>query len=304
MSSLFASARVLAVLLAAARGAAEPAPKEARLSAGTYLSAVAAVEAALAETDPVVVGFGEWHQTRDTLAIPSTLRRFNQEILPAIAPRMSHLIVETWMTSGRCGEVETQVTDELARTLDRPAQTESDIEAALRSAHASGVAPRILTVSCDDYRAMRGDGAAVDYDRTLRLTSRALGNTIAAVVRQRAATRGGSEVALRPFLAVYGGAIHNDVYPMAGLAPYSYAATIALGVLGRYLELDLVVPEYAASSTLLRAQDWWPVYLRARRPGAAVRIRRGPHSFVIVFPEAGGRGSSDGRDAGDADAGD
>jgi len=277
----FACARLLVALLAAVRGAAAPAAMDPAASAERFSSAAAAVEAILAQTHAAVVGFGEWHQTRETIAIPSTLHRFNDELLPALAARLSHLIVETWMTTGQCGEAETKVTAELARTMDRPAQTESDIEVALRRAHASGVAPRILTMSCADYGAMRGSGSAVDFDRTLRLTGRALGNTINVALRQRAAE---PQPVARPTLAVYGGAIHNDLYPLPELAPYSYVPAIALAVAGRYVEIDLVVPEYAASTRLLRLQDWWPTYLRVRRPGTAVRLRRGPNSFVVVFP--------------------
>ena len=64
---------------------------------------------------------------------------------------------------------------------------------------------------------------------------------------------------------------------------YSFASWLLAAVLGRVLEIDLVVPEYAAGSAAMRAQSWWSAY-RARRPGATVLVR--PQSPVVrdCFP--------------------
>jgi hypothetical protein len=304
--------QILAGVTAAAAAASVPPAPDARLAVATFPSVLAAVEATLTETDPVVIGFGEWHQTSATAAMEPTLRRFNRQVLPTLAPRLSHLVVETWMTSGRCGAIEESVTRDIARSIDRPAETEDDIADALRLAHAHGAAPRVLSMSCDAYRRMQGGagGTGVDYESTLRLTGEAIRRTVERALLERArsaplpwspavsssaasasrADRPGPPppppAPPRPSLAVYGGALHNDVYPLPGLGAYSYARAIRFATLGRYVEIDLVIPEYAGSSPLLRAQDWWGAYRRARRPGAATRIRRGPTSFIIVFPPA------------------
>jgi len=303
--------QILATVAAAAAAASVPPAPDARLAVATFPSVLAAVEATLTETDPVVIGFGEWHQTSATAVLEPTLRRFNRQVLPTLAPRLSHLVVETWMTSGRCGAIEESVTRDIARSIDRPAETEDDIADALRLAHAHGAAPRVLSMSCDAYRRMQGgaDGTGVDYESTLRLTGEAIRRTVERALLERARPAPGAwspavaptsaasasgagrpgpppPAPPRPALAVYGGALHNDVYPLPGLAAYSYARAIRFATLGRYVEIDLVIPEYAGSSPLLRAQDWWGAYRRARRPGAATRIRRGSTSYVIVFPPA------------------
>ncbi|HEY8924696.1 MAG TPA: hypothetical protein VIU64_09965, partial [Polyangia bacterium] len=84
---------------------------------------------------------------------------------------------------------------------------------------------------------------------------------------------------------VYGGALHNDLVPDPELAAYSFAPRVLAATLGRFLEIDLVVPEYAAGSSVVKAQPWWRAYERAR-PGrrAAVLIRRSARSYVVVFP--------------------
>jgi hypothetical protein len=261
-------------------------------TARVFASAAAAIAAALPDElgergdTGGVVAFGELHQTTATTKIPSALHRFTTELLPAFAPRLSHLVVETWVTNGHCGEAERAVTADVERTTQRPASTESEIEALIRVAEENGVAPRILSISCADYAAMRGGGGAgesgsgVDYDRILRVTARALEAAIVRALGDRRAA-----AAVRPRLvAVYGGALHNDLTPEVGLEAYSFAPRVLAATLGRYHEIDLVVPEYAASSAAVRAQPWWRAYRRARRPGATVLVRRAARSFVVVFP--------------------
>jgi hypothetical protein len=74
-------------------------------------------------------------------------------------------------------------------------------------------------------------------------------------------------------------------------------------VLGRYLEIDIIVPEYAETSGLAKAEPWYAIYRRALGgdagaevldpgavaldPRAVVLIDRSPRSFVLVFPRTG-----------------
>jgi hypothetical protein len=287
----------------AAATAARPLPPDEPLTAGRYGSVVDAIQAILVD-DPAVVAFGELHQTRATAAIPSALRRFTELILPAIADRVSHLVIETWVTTGRCGEVERAVTAEVEKTTDRPAGTQSEIEILIQAAIATKITPRILSIACSDYAAMRPSGQPVDYDRVLRITARALESSTLVALRDRAASLpsngaslpssgrpGSSSLSQSPsarpsFVAVYGGALHNDLHPDPDLAPYSLAPKIMAATLGRYLEVDLVVPEYVAGSSTLLAQPWWKAYRRSSRSSdgpATVVIRRSRRSFVIVL---------------------
>lgn len=266
-----------ALSVAATLAARAPLPDR-PLGAARYPSVTDAVAVALTD-QPAVVAFGEYHQTEATKGIPSALRRFTEQILPVFAGRFSHLVVETWMTTGRCGDVERAVTRDVQKTTERPAATENEIETALRAAKSRGVTPRILSVTCADYEAMRPSGGSVDYDRALRVTEHAL--EVAALTAWA-----DSRARATPLtVAIYGGALHNDVYPQAELRPYTFASKLMAATLGHYVEIDLMVPEYARANPGLRAERWWSTYLRTRRAdGTTVMIRRGPRSFVIVFP--------------------
>jgi len=119
------AAGALAAAVLAAAAAVVPGPVAGPPRAQRCATALAAVAAALDETHFAggVVAFGELHQTLATAGVPSALKRFTEQLFPAFSVRLSQLVVETWVTSGRCGEAEQAVTADVQRTTERPAQT-------------------------------------------------------------------------------------------------------------------------------------------------------------------------------------
>jgi hypothetical protein len=224
-----------------------------------------------------VLAFGELHQTTQTRAAGarSTLARFTDEILPAIAPRTAHLIVETWVSRGDCGATEKHVTADVARTTERPAETENEIVRLLRRAKELGIAPHVLDVGCAEYQTLVGAGGRVDYDRLLTLTGQHLGRA----VRQALAL---PRAADRPLVVVYGGALHNDLNPDPALAAYSFGPDVEALTGGAYRELDLYLPELVRRLPPLRREPWYPVWRRAASARGALLIRRGPRSAVLL----------------------
>jgi hypothetical protein len=278
-----ALASVAAAALLLARPAPTP-PAEVAPAPVTAPSAAAALSAWLADAAGVVA-VGEVHQDAATRSTRSALARFTDDILPALAPRASHLIVETWMTTGACGKAETRVTRDIARTTERPAETENEIVRLLRRAKESGVAPHVLAVTCDEYavlggtRQARGKGkasGAVDYDRLLKLTRRHL----EAAIRQALLL---PRTPARPLVLVYGGALHNDLYPARILGAYSFGPAIFDLLHGDYREVDLYVPELVERLPAMRAEPWFAAWRTQAQP-ATVVIPRSARSTIVVFP--------------------
>jgi hypothetical protein len=238
-------------------------------------SPAAVVRGALADAGGVIA-FGELHQTKATAKVRSALARFTDDILPVIAPRASHLIVETWMTTGACGESEKQVTAEVARTTERPAATEDEIVRLLRRGKEMGVAPHVLGIGCDEYKQLAGSGAGVDYEKLLTITSQHLERAI----RQAALL---PRTAERPLVIVYGGALHNDLHPNPALAEYSFGPAIHAFMRGAYHEVDLYVPEMIETMPALKAEPWYAVWRRTGAGNRAVVLRRSARSSVLVF---------------------
>src|SRR5262252_1186978 len=254
--------------------AARPVPAAAKVQ-----SARAAVEAMIADPGGVIA-FGELHQTRATAKVRSALARFTDEILPVVAPHASHLIVETWITRGTCGEAEAQVTKEVARTTERPVETESEIMKLLRRAKELGVAPHVLEVGCDEYKVLAGAGGAVDYDKLLTITNQHLQRAIGqGLLLPRAPGR--------PLLIVYGGALHNDLFPDPALAKYTFGRAVHAATRGAYREVDLYVPEMVDTTPSLKAEPWYQAWQRAGAGRGVVVIERGPRSAIVVFRRGG-----------------
>lgn len=241
--------------------------------AATYPSAAAAVQALMAGK-PRVVGFGEYHQQKKTAKIPSALRHFTRDILPALrAAGATDLVAETWITTGSCGEVERKAVARVDKTTQRPASTGNEVVTLLRQAKGLGIEPRILRVACKDYQAIFGSGR-LDFDRLLRLTRDQLETQI-----RTALQRSGSRLVVS-----YGGALHNDLRPSADLAPYAFGEAVARAVDGKYLEIDLYVPEYIEKDPAIRREPWYEQYRRAYRPKLVVVVARGPGSYALIFP--------------------
>ena len=267
----------LAVLLAYAH---PPAPMDPNgpLVAEKFDSPARATDAFL-EGATGVVAFGELHQTVKTAGVASSIARFTDEILPMIAPRASHLIVETWISRGVCGETEKQVTKDVARTTERPAETENEIVRLLRRAKEMGVAPHVLDVDCHEYKTLVGADGAVDYDRLLTMTGRHLGRAIEqALALPRPADR--------PLVLVYGGALHNDLAPNPELAKYSFGPAVDALTHGDYREVDLFVPELVDTMPALRAERWYAAWRATRGAEGTTLVRRQPRSAVLLFEDA------------------
>ncbi len=239
----------------------------------TYATPAAAVQALLASR-PRMVAFGEYHQQKKTAKIPSALKRFTSDILPVLVTHgASDLVAETWITTGSCGEEEKKAVLQVNESTRRPAQTEDELVTMLRRSKDGGLQPRILQITCQDYRAMMGNGG-MDYDRLLRVTRDQLETQIRAALGRPESH----------MVVSYGGALHNDREPSAELSPYAFGPAIALAVGDRYLEIDLYVPEYIAKDKSIQAQPWYRQYRAAYRPGHTTVVRRGPNSYALIFP--------------------
>jgi len=254
-----------------------PAPAPAP-SAAKVASAPAAITPWMADAGGVIA-FGELHQTRATAKVRSSIARFTDEILPVVAPYASHLIVETWITRGECGEAEEHVTKEVARTTERPVETESEIMKLLRRAKEMGVAPHVLDVGCDEYKVLAGQGGtagAVDYDKLLTITNQHLERAIGqGLLLARAPGR--------PLVVVYGGALHNDLFPDPTLAKYTFGRHVHAATRGAYREIDLYVPEMVDATPALKTEPWYKAWQRAGAGASDVLIARNPRSSIVVF---------------------
>jgi hypothetical protein len=235
---------------------------------------------AIIPADARVIGFGELHARTDRRGTRTSLASFTQA-LPAIADKVSDLVIETWLVDPTCGKPAAQATAKVESMAKRPEATKSEIAGLADAARAARIQPHAMTLTCADYAAIAPRGE-IDPVALLSLTTRELRRiaTSAVVHRDR-------EPAHRAWIAVYGGALHNDRFPDASVAEWSYAADVDRITGGRFVEIDIIAAEIAAADSRARSEPWFPLVGAARDLAAPVLVwKRGERSFVVVLPPA------------------
>jgi hypothetical protein len=218
----------------------------------------AAISMILAENPtPQVYAIGEYHQSRRAVAKTSPLARFTREIIALLEPHAHHLVVETWLDSA-CAAV--------------PDRTDFEIAHMMAAGTKAGLVAHSLPMTCIELDSIIGDHAQVNFLLLLELVT----DKLAASTRALLAEDPDHAV------IVYGGALHNDLYPRWPLGELSYAEPLARdGV--HVLEVDLVVPEIVAHMPMVRDEPWFPLLGRAS-PDRVIVWDRGPGSYVVILP--------------------
>jgi hypothetical protein len=234
----------------------------------------------LLRAEPLAVGIGEAHAPPGVDQIRGSARRFGEELLPLLAGRASHLIVELLSPNPSCQETTREVRETHRPVTESQSRNNQDDYVALgHRAKALRIEPFVLSPSCEEYRviASAGDDAISQTLTTIAtLTSRMVR---AALIKNR--SLGEARVVL-----AYGGALHNDVTPQASRASWSYGPDLSTFTRGRYLEVDLIVPEFIKDNDVWRALPWYEHFKPELYPDASVVMRWGPQSYVLFFPRS------------------
>jgi hypothetical protein len=242
-------------------------------SATPYADLAAALVATI-PADARVIGFGELHARTDAPRVPSAVSRFTAA-LPAIQDKLSDLVVETWIVDPRCGSAAQTATTQLETAVKRPIATKSEIAALADAARAAHIQPVAMHLSCDDYKTIAPPGKEPDTVAMLGIVTRELGRLARAAVAK--------PTSQRPWVAVYGGALHNDRFPVPGTEDWSYAASVDAVTHDHFVEIDLIVPELAVGDTMSEREPWFPLVGAA---DARVHVfERGDRSYVMVLPK-------------------
>lgn len=231
----------------------------------------AAITAILDEVGPAkVYAVGEYHPTRATSGQRSPLSRFTGDIMDLLVPRSRHLVVETWLDED-CAAAGRQIRKEVQDATGRPPSTGTEIEALVMRSRKNKLETHGLPMTCIEHGSLLDPTGRVDFLKLLELVTEKLGATARSLVSDDRA------------VIVYGGALHNDLYPRWPLADLSYAQGLQKDLGGGVVELDLVVPEVVAPMQMVRLDDWFPLLGRAA-PDRVIVWERGPASYVVILP--------------------
>lgn len=246
------------------------------LACKAFATAADAFDFVLAEA-PRVLAVGEAHAQGDGPKSASSTRRFMDDLLPHLSPRASDLVIELWLANGSCGTVEQKVAEQQsAVTAPQAASNQNEFVELGHRAKALGIMPHALVPSCEQYQKIAGAGAA-DIEEMLGMIKSVTAHDVEELLSKRAPER---------LIVAYGGAMHNDLEPRAGREGFSFGPELAEATRGRYVELDLVIPEQIKDTEAWRALPWYPHYSRENAGASAYLFSWAPHAYALLFPPA------------------
>lgn len=233
-------------------------------------------------SDPRVLAIGESHAPRGMESVESATARFSRLLLPKLKGRTRSLIVELMLPDPNCKtEAETVRKEQRVVTEAQSKESQNEFVAMGHLARALGIVPYPLRPNCDELAEITnaGDDMVVHMLETIAtLSARAAKDLLA---------RGEQMVVL------YGGALHNDLEPPPEHLSWSFGPELSAATGGRYVSLDLIVPEFIRDTEVWRALPWYSHFDPGARPDETTLLELGPDSFVLVFPR-GTSGSADG----------
>ncbi|MBW2459107.1 MAG: hypothetical protein JRI68_31700 [Deltaproteobacteria bacterium] len=237
----------------------------------------AAVLALLART-PQVLAVGESHAQKGTEAIPSATFRFREQLLPLLKDRASDLVLELMIADGKCGQDEKKVAEvQKPVTKDQANSNQNEFVKLANKSKALGIVPHVLSPSCDDYQAVVKAGPRGIEQMLTMITD------LTAELVRRILERNAKDTTDKLVVA-YGGAMHNDVVARPGREDFTFGPRLSTLTKNRYLELDLIVPEFIKDNDSWRALPWHPHFDRAAHPDKTTLYNPAPGAYVLIFP--------------------
>ncbi len=234
-----------------------------------------AFEATLRD-NPRVIAVGEAHAQKAKANVPSATRRFGEELLPSLRGKVKDLVLELVVPDKACKKGEDRAAREHTEEATAPqaATNQNEFVTLGFAAKKLGIRPEALVPTCDELgqvvRAGEGDIAAMlslIADLTARETEAFLAH---------------GDPALG--VATYGGLLHNDLSPRPGRETWSFGPRLQALVGGRYVEVDLIVPEFIEPAEPWLSLPWFSSYDATRDGDAAMLYCTGAASYVLVFP--------------------
>ena len=223
----------------------------------------AAIRMILAEAgNAQVYAIGEYHATAP-LKARAPLKHFTDDIVGRLSPWADDLVVEAWFDSSCAGDT---VQAQIQAVTNRPPAAADLTQLAASTAK---LPMHGLPMTCIEHSSMLDPKGRVDFFRLLVMVTDKLRESTERLIKQ-----GHSVI-------IYGGAIHNDLYPRWALEQLSYAQALAKQT--SVLEIDLVVPEVVEPLKVLWSEPWYPLLSRAA-PDRVLLWERGPNSYVVILP--------------------
>jgi hypothetical protein len=163
-------------------------------------------------------------------------------------------------------------------TTRHAAEDQSEYVAMGEAARKLGIVPDLIRPSCADLDAI--DNADDPIDASLRTIERLTREKVGALLDRDARTPGDEG----KMVVTYGGAIHNDREPPAERRAWSFGPALDRSTGGRYVEVDIYVPEFMDGSDPWKSLPFYAAYDKTKLGVKTTMFRIRERSYVIVLP--------------------
>ncbi|MEI9953553.1 MAG: hypothetical protein WDO74_32375 [Pseudomonadota bacterium] len=227
-------------------------------------------------TQPRVLAIGEAHAQEGSAGIRSSTRRFAEQLLPLLSGRSKHIVIELLLANCEAKTVERAAETQAPVTEHQAKSNQNEFLTLGKFAQRLGIEPQALAPDCKEYDSV----AAAGKDGVARLLTLVAQQTESSVEALLAKPETSNELIL-----TYGGALHNDLFPRPRQESWSFGPKLAAATHGRYVELDLIVPEFVKDTEAWRALPWFGAFDRERLTSETLLFRPAQGSFALIFPK-------------------
>lgn len=225
---------------------------------------------------PRVLAVGEAHAQRSIPGIRSSTRRFAEQLLPMLSGKAKHIVIELLVANCKAQTVKEVEKAQQPLTEQQAQSNQSEFLLLGKYAQHLGIEPRALSPSCAEYDA----AVAAADDAVPRLLTLIAEQTTRTVLPLLEAPAAANET-----IVIYGGALHNDLHPRPEQAAWSFGPALQRASGGRYVELDLIVPEFVKDNEAWRNLPWFPAFDREHLSSEARLFQPTPGSYTLIFPK-------------------
>ena len=242
--------------------------------------------AAITDEQPRILAIGETHAQKGMENIPSVTARFTTSMLPSLKDKASALVLELWVNDGTCGKAKEKAVEQQQKTVvkDQAKTDQNEFVTLGKRAKGLGIVPSIVHPTCDELDKIQKAGDDGVFEMLTMLTSHMRDEATAAY--KATAKTNPNEMVL-----TYGGAMHNDLAPKKGREQWSFAKDLDELSGHKYIQLDLVVPEFVGQNESWKAMPWYNAFLKGAACDDANRGRTktivyttSPRAYTLVFP--------------------
>lgn len=223
---------------------------------------------------PLVVAFGESHALRGAPNVLTATERFGADYLPILRSNgASTLVVELINPPAGCEKEKAAVEAVQKPVVERQDLGNQDRFVQLgHRARELEVVPLILEPTCADFVPVRQAGADGVAALLELIASQARGKLERLAERAREGE----------LIIAYGGGVHNDIAADGETKPFAFGAALSRATKGKYVAVDLIVPEFIGDTEVWRALPWYEFWPKLAERGV-VLIETKPNEFTLIL---------------------